>query len=47
MQLYGFADPEERRMFETLLTVQGWGPRWGLPSCLVCPSAISSAPSRG
>ncbi len=26
-QLYGFAEPEERRMFETLLTVQGVGPR--------------------
>jgi Holliday junction DNA helicase RuvA len=30
MQLYGFADPEERRMFETLLTVQGVGPKVGV-----------------
>jgi Holliday junction DNA helicase RuvA len=27
LQLYGFAEPEERRMFETLLTVQGVGPK--------------------
>jgi len=27
LQLYGFADSEERRMFETLLTVQGVGPK--------------------
>ncbi len=26
-QLFGFAEPEERRMFETLLTVQGVGPK--------------------
>ena len=27
LQLYGFAEPEERRVFETLLSVQGVGPR--------------------
>ncbi len=27
LQLYGFADHEERRVFETLLTVQGVGPK--------------------
>ena len=27
LQLYGFAEPEERRMFETLLSVQGVGPK--------------------
>jgi holliday junction DNA helicase RuvA len=27
LQLYGFADPDERRVFETLLSVQGVGPR--------------------
>jgi Holliday junction DNA helicase, RuvA subunit len=27
LQLYGFAEPEERHMFETLLTVQGVGPK--------------------
>jgi len=27
MQLYGFADSEERRVFETLLSVQGVGPK--------------------
>ena len=27
LQLYGFAEPDERRMFETLLTVQGVGPK--------------------
>jgi holliday junction DNA helicase RuvA len=27
LQLFGFADPEERRVFETLLTVQGVGPK--------------------
>ena len=27
LQLFGFADSEERRMFETLLTVQGVGPK--------------------
>jgi len=27
LQLFGFAEPEERRMFETLLTVQGVGPK--------------------
>jgi Holliday junction DNA helicase RuvA len=30
MQLYGFADPEERRMFEALLSVQGVGPKVGV-----------------
>jgi Holliday junction DNA helicase RuvA len=29
-QLYGFADAEERRVFETLLSVQGVGPRVAL-----------------
>jgi Holliday junction DNA helicase RuvA len=27
IQLYGFAEPDERRVFETLLTVQGVGPK--------------------
>jgi Holliday junction DNA helicase RuvA len=27
IQLYGFAEPEERRVFETLLSVQGVGPK--------------------
>src|SRR5438270_635324 len=27
LQLYGFADQDERRVFETLLSVQGVGPR--------------------
>jgi len=27
LQLYGFAEPEERRLFETLLSVQGVGPK--------------------
>jgi holliday junction DNA helicase RuvA len=27
LQLYGFAEPEERRVFETLLSVQGVGPK--------------------
>ena len=27
LQLYGFADPDERKVFETLLSVQGVGPR--------------------
>jgi Holliday junction DNA helicase RuvA len=30
LQLYGFADPEERRLFETLLSVQGVGPKVAL-----------------
>jgi Holliday junction DNA helicase RuvA len=30
MQLFGFADAEERRVFETLLTVQGVGPKVAL-----------------
>ncbi len=29
-QLYGFCDPEERRVFETLLSVQGVGPKVAL-----------------
>jgi Holliday junction DNA helicase RuvA len=29
-QLYGFCDEEERRVFETLLSVQGVGPKVGL-----------------
>ena len=30
LQLFGFADAEERRMFETLLSVQGVGPKVAL-----------------
>jgi Holliday junction DNA helicase RuvA len=30
LQLYGFADPEERRLFELLITVSGVGPRVAL-----------------
>jgi Holliday junction DNA helicase RuvA len=30
IQLFGFADPEERRVFETLLSVQGVGPKVAL-----------------
>ncbi len=30
LSLYGFADPAERRLFETLLTVSGVGPRVAL-----------------
>jgi Holliday junction DNA helicase RuvA len=30
LQLFGFADAEERRVFETLLTVQGVGPKVAL-----------------
>jgi holliday junction DNA helicase RuvA len=30
LQLFGFADAEERRLFETLLSVQGVGPRVAL-----------------
>jgi Holliday junction DNA helicase RuvA len=29
-QLYGFCDPEERRIFETLISVQGVGPKVAL-----------------
>jgi Holliday junction DNA helicase RuvA len=42
LQLYGFVDAEERRLFETLLTVQGIGPKVALTmlSCLPIPDLV-------
>lgn len=39
LQLFGFADAEERRLFETLLSVQGVGPKVAL-------AILSSLPTR-
>jgi holliday junction DNA helicase RuvA len=38
LQLFGFAEPEERRLFETLLSVQGVGPK-------VAMAILSSLPT--
>jgi Holliday junction DNA helicase RuvA len=38
LRLYGFADPDERRLFQTLLDVQGVGPRVALAILAGLPS---------
>jgi Holliday junction DNA helicase RuvA len=40
LQLFGFADPQERRLFRLLITVSGIGPRLALKvlSCMSVPS---------
>lgn len=48
MTLFGFADPEEREVFETLLGVSGVGPRLALAVLAVhAPDAIRTAASSG
>lgn len=48
MTLFGFADPEEREVFETLLGVSGVGPRLALAVLAVyAPAAIRTAASSG
>lgn len=48
MTLYGFADPDEREVFEILLTVSGIGPRLGLAVLAVLdPETIRVAASSG
>ena len=39
LRLYGFADPDERRLFETLIDVQGVGPRVALAILAGLPPA--------
>lgn len=48
MTLFGFADPDEREVFETLLGVSGVGPRLALAVLAVhAPAAIRTAASTG
>ena len=48
MTLFGFGDPEEREVFETLLGVSGVGPRLALAVLAVyAPAAIRTAASSG
>ena len=46
LQLYGFAEPAERELFEQFLSVSGVGPKVALAILSGSTPAISAAPSR-